>query len=299
MTFHNNEVAIDTALVQRLLAAQFPQWSTLPLTRAQSSGTDNVLYRLGEELAVRLPRLKSAAGQVEKERLWLPQLAPHLPLAIPTPLAVGAPDEGYPWPWAVYPWFQGEDAITGRIDDLGEAALTMAQFVNAMQQIKLAEGATPPPCPRDMSLQVRDAKVHQAIAELEGLIDPKAAALVWEEALQSLEWQGPPVWIHADLHAGNWLVDQGRICAVIDFGCVGVGDPAWDMLAAWSILTAGTRDIFRTALQVDDATWARGRGFALSMGLIALPYYKDTNPVFAGVAKRMLDEILLVTGLEL
>lgn len=288
---HANEVEIDASLVKQLLAAQFPQWAELPLKRVKSSGTDNAIFRLGEDMAVRMPRIEWATGQAEMEQLWLPRLAPHLPLAIPAPLAIGVPAEGYPWQWAVYRWFKGEDAIIGRIDDLGQAATVMAQFVAAMQQIDLAD-VTPPASSRGMSLAPRDTGVRKAIAELQGIIDQGTATLAWEAALKAPEWQGPAVWIHGDLHAGNLLIEQGRISTVIDFGCMGLGDPAWDMLFAWSILTAETREIFRVALQPDDATWARGRGYALSMGLFALPYYKDTNPVFAGVARRIIDEVL-------
>ncbi|WP_200961687.1 phosphotransferase [Paenibacillus sp. Soil724D2] len=288
---HDNELEIDASLVKRLLAAQFPQWAELPLKRVNSSGTDNAIFRLGEDMAVRMPRIEGATGQAEREQLWLPKLAPHLPLAIPSPLAIGVPAEGYPWQWAVYRWFNGEDAIIGRIDDLGQAATVMAQFVAAMQRIDLAD-VTPPASSRGMSLEKRDNVVRKAIAELQDMIDQDTATLAWEAALKAPEWDGPAVWIHGDIHAGNLLIEQGRISTVIDFGCMGLGDPAWDMLFAWSILNAETRVIFRRELRPDDATWARGRGYALSMGLIALPYYQDTNPVFAGVARRIIDEVL-------
>ncbi|SFS57199.1 aminoglycoside phosphotransferase family protein [Paenibacillus sp. BC26] len=289
---HNNEVQIDASLVKRLLEVQFPHWAELSLTRIKSSGTDNAIFRLGEELAVRLPRIDWATGQAELERIWLPKLAPHLPLAIPAPIAIGVPAEGYPWEWAVYRWFKGEDAIVGTIDDLGQAATDIAQFVDAMQRIDLGSEITPPPSSRGLSLAPRDLGVRKAIAELEGMIDQRSATLAWEEALRAPDWQGAGVWIHGDIHAGNLLIEQGRISAVIDFGCMGLGDPACDMLFAWSILTGETRPIFQAELQPDDATWARGRGYALSMGLIALPYYKDTNPVFASVAKRIINEVL-------
>ncbi|WP_239710798.1 phosphotransferase [Paenibacillus sp. 19GGS1-52] len=288
---HANEVEIDASLVKRLLAAQFPQWAELPLKRVKSSGTDNAIFRLGEDMAVRMPRIEWATGQAEMEHLWLPRLAPHLPLAIPAPLAIGMPAEGYPWQWAVYQWFKGEDAIVGRIDDLEKAATVMAQFIAAMKRINLAD-VTLPASSRGMTLAPRDTGVRKAIEELKGMIDQGAATLAWESALKAPEWQGPGVWIHGDIHAGNLIIEQGQIAAVIDFGCMGLGDPACDMLFAWSILTTETREIFRAVLQPDEATWARGRGYALSMGLFALPYYKDTNPVFAGVARHIIDEVL-------
>lgn len=238
-----------------------------------------------------MPRIEWATGQAEMEHFWLPKLAPHLPLAIPAPLAIGVPAEGYPWQWAVYRWFKGEDAIVGRIDDLGQAAAEMAQFIDSLHRINFAD-VTPPASSRGMSLGPRDTGVRKAIAELQGMIDQGTATLAWESALKAPEWQGPGVWIHGDIHAGNLLIEQGRITTVIDFGCMGLGDPACDMLFAWSMLTAETREIFCAELQPDDATWDRGRGFALSLGLIALPYYKDTNPVFAGVVRRIIDEVL-------
>ncbi|MBD2868690.1 aminoglycoside phosphotransferase family protein [Paenibacillus arenilitoris] len=284
--------AIDETLVKRLLAAQFPQWAHLPLRKLASTGTDNAIYRLGDEMAVRLPRVEWAAGQAETEYAWLPKLAPHLPLAISQPLALGTPAEGYPWHWSVHRWLEGENATTGRIDDLRQAAIDLAGFVAALQRIDAA-GGPPPGFGRGMPLATRDAYVRDAIAQLHGTIDTEAAALAWDVSLKAPVWQGQPVWIHADIHAGNLLVDRGRISAVIDFGGVGVGDPAGDLLVAWSVLTADTRPVFREALRPDDATWARGRGWALSVGLIALPYYRDTNPVVAAISRHMVDEVLI------
>ncbi|REE67952.1 aminoglycoside phosphotransferase (APT) family kinase protein [Paenibacillus taihuensis] len=288
---HENEVFVDDALVRRLLMGQFPQWAELPLKRVESTGTDNAIYRLGDELAVRLPRIDWATGQAEKELYWLPKLASHLPLAIPAPIAIGEPAEEYPWRWAVYRWFEGVDGIVGRIGDLDEAAKAMAQFVAALRRIDPAGGPLPVGSRRD-TLAKRDELVRKIIAELPGGIDQEAAAGAWDAAMKLPEWQGEPVWIHGDLHAGNLLLDQGRLSAVIDFGCMGVGDPAYDTLFAWSMLTSDTRETFRAELQPDEQEWERGKGFALSMGLIAYPYYKESNPLFAGVAKRIIDEVL-------
>lgn len=289
---HENEMFVNDALVRSLLAAQFPQWAMLPLKRVESTGTDNAIYLLGDALAVRLPRIEWATGQAEKELQWLPRLAPNLPLSIPAPIAIGEPAEGYPWRWAVYRWFEGVDAIVGRIGDLAEAAKAMAQFVAALRRIDPAGGPLPAGSRRD-TLAMRDELVRRIIAELPGgEIDREATAGAWDAAMKLPAWQGTPVWIHGDLHAGNLLIDEGRLSAVIDFGCMGVGDPAFDLLFAWSMLTAETREIFRAELQPDEQEWERGKGFALSMGLIAYPYYKESNPLFAGVAKRIIDEVL-------
>jgi aminoglycoside phosphotransferase (APT) family kinase protein len=291
---HVDEVDTDVSLVVRLLTAQFPQWADLPIKPVPSAGTDNALYRLGDDMAVRLPRIHWAAGQVNKEHEWLPRLAPFLPLAIPMPLAKGEPGEGYPWHWSVCRWLEGENATSERIANPRQAAIDLAQFVAALQQIDATGG--PPPGPdnsyRGEPLAMRDTGTREAIATLRGMLDAKAATALWNAAIEAPAWHGPPVWIHGDLQSGNLLAVDGRLSAVIDFGCLGVGDPACDVMAAWLFLPAETRAVFRNALQVDDATWARGRGWALWFGLIALPYYQSTNPVLAGIARRAIEEVL-------
>jgi aminoglycoside phosphotransferase (APT) family kinase protein len=292
---HADEADIDAALVRRLLAAQFPHWAALPLQPVRSAGTDNALYRLGEERVVRLPRIHWAVEQVEKEQAWLPRLAPRLPLAIPVPLAKGAPGEGYPWDWSVYRWLEGENIAIERLADPRQAATDLAQFVAAMQRIETTDG--PPPGPhnsfRGVPLAVRDAPTCAAIASLHGLLDDlDSVTAAWEAALHAGAWSGAPVWIHGDLQAGNLLTAQGRLHAVIDFGCLGVGDPACDLMVAWNLLSAETRSVFRETLQADDATWARGRGWALSVALIALPYYQTTNPALVAISRRAIAEVL-------
>jgi aminoglycoside phosphotransferase (APT) family kinase protein len=291
---HDDEVDVDVSLVGRLLAVQFPQWADLPIEPVHSAGTDNAIYRLGSDLAVRLPRIHRATGQMDKEHQWLPRLAPLLPLAIPVPLAKGTPGEGYPWQWSVYRWLAGENATIERIADPGQAARDLAHFIAALQRIDPTGG--PPPGPhnffRGVPLAMRDSETRAAIATLHGTLDASALTAAWEAALQAPAWHGLPIWIHGDLQPLNLLVQQGRLSAVIDFGGLGVGDPACDLIVAWNLLSTQTRDIFRAALPVDDATWARGRGWALSVGLIALPYYQSTNPVLAGIARRAIDEAL-------
>ena len=291
---HVDEVDTDVSLVGRLLAAQFPQWADLPIEPLRSAGTDNAIYRLGDDKAVRLPRIHGATGQVDKEHRWLPRLAPLLPLAIPVPLAKGTPGEGYPWHWSVYRWLEGENATIERIADPRQAATKLAQFIAALQRIDPTGG--PPPGQhnsfRGVPLAMRDAPTRAAIASLHGTLDADAATAAWEAALQAPAWHGPPVWLHGDLQSGNLLAVQGRLKAVIDLGCLGVGDPACDLQVAWNLLSTETRDVFRAALAVDDAAWARGRGWALSVGLIALPYYQGTNPVLAGISRYAIDEAL-------
>ncbi|GAC1577600.1 MAG: aminoglycoside phosphotransferase family protein [Ktedonobacteraceae bacterium] len=291
---HIDEVDVDVSLVGRLLAAQFPLWANLPIEPIHSVGTDNAIYRLGNDMAVRLPRIEGATWQVDKEHQWLPRLAPLLPLAIPTPLVKGTPGEGYPWHWSVYQWLEGETMTIEHIADPNQAACDLAQFVTALQRIDPSGGPHPGIHNffRGAPLLTRDAETRTAIASLDGMLDTSAVTAAWDAALQVPVWHGLSVWLHGDLSPLNLLVQQNRLSAVIDFGGLGVGDPACDLIVAWNFLSAETRDVFRTVLQVDDATWARGRGWALSVGLIALPYYQRTNPVLASISRHTIDEVL-------
>lgn len=285
---HADEIETDVALVRQLLAAQFPRWADLPLAPVRSAGTDNALYRLGDDMVVRLPRIHWAIGGMDKEHEWLPRLAPLLPLAIPVPLAQGTPGEGYPWQWSVYRWLDGEDATIAPFADLGQAARDLAHFIAALRRIDPTGG---PAASRGVPLSTRDAPTRAAIASLRGMLDTDAVTAAWEAALQAPAWDGPPVWIHTDLQPLNLLVERGRLCAIIDWEGLGVGDPACDLMLAWNLLSAETRNVFRATLAVDDAAWARGRGWALSVGLIALPYYQTTNPALAGIARHAIDEV--------
>ncbi|WP_328773818.1 aminoglycoside phosphotransferase family protein [Streptomyces sp. NBC_00286] len=281
--------AIDTSLVRRLIAAQFPRWADLPVARVESAGTANAMFRLGEDMAVRLPRIEGAAGDVEKEHRWLPRLAPSLPVAVPVPLVKSVPDGDFPWPWAVYRWLDGETPVDGRIADPSQVAKDLAEFVSALRRIDPEGG---PASYRSESLAARDTTTRAAIGELREVVDADAAAAVWEAALNAPAWPGPPVWIHADLQPGNVLITDGQLSAVIDFGCLGLGDPAVDLIAAWYVLPAQARAVFRSALERDDAAWQRGRGWALSIALDELRYYRETNPVMATIARRVIHAVL-------
>jgi aminoglycoside phosphotransferase (APT) family kinase protein len=292
---HPDEVDTDVALVGRLIAAQFPQWADLPIEPVRPAGTDNAIYRLGNDMAVRLPRVERATAALDKERRWLARLAPLLPLAIPVPLATGMPAEDYPWAWSVYRWLEGEAATGERIAELGRAATDLAQFVAALQRVDPTEG--PPPGAhnffRGVPLAMRDESTRTAMASLGSAIDVGAVTAAWEESLHAPEWGRAPVWIHGDLDSRNLLVEQGRLSGVIDWGGLGVGDPACDVMVAWKVLSADTRDIFRTTLSVDEPTWARARGWALSQSLMALSYYTlETNAVLVLEARRWLAEVL-------
>jgi aminoglycoside phosphotransferase (APT) family kinase protein len=285
---HADEIAAAPALAQRLVAAQFPHWADRRISRLDASGTGNTIYRLGDDMLLRLPRIERAAVALEKERTWLPRLATALPLSIPTPLGLGEPGEGYPYPWAVYRWLDGDVVDAGRLD-LHSAADDLGGFVSALRQVDAARG---PAASRGRPLRSRDRETRAAIEALRGTIDSDLAWTAWQEALATPLWHGRPVWIHGDLHAANLLARDGRLRAVIDFGSCGVGDPACDMMVAWTLLTEQTRPIFRERVQVDDPTWARGRGWALTFGIVAIPYYQTTNPQLTAVSRRAVDEAL-------
>jgi aminoglycoside phosphotransferase (APT) family kinase protein len=290
---HADQVNIDVSLVSQLVTAQFPQWAGLPIRPVEFGGWDNRTFHLGEHMTVRLPSGAAYARQVEKEHRWLPRLAPLLPLPIPVPLALGAPAHGYPWPWSIYRWLEGETAAIERIADLSQFATALAQFLTALQRIDATGG--PPPGRHNFfrggPLAIYDGETRQAIATLDGRIDSDAVTAVWEAALAT-PWHGSPVWVHGDVSAGNLLVKRGRLSAVIDFGSSGVGDPACDLAIAWTLLDGESRDAFRAALPLDRATWARGRGWTLWKGLITLARHLSTNPVEAGEARRVVDEVL-------
>ncbi len=243
---HDDEIDVALSLVNRLVAGQFPEWAGLPIRPINSAGTDNAIFRLGDNMAVRLPRRPVAAEQLEKEHRWLPGIAPQLPLDVPVPLALGMPAEGYPLPWSVCRWLEGENAVFAPIADLREAATALAQFVSALQKIAPTDGPQPGAHNffRGVPLRNRDAQTRTAIASLHGIIDTDAVMDAWEAALNAPTWDGPPVWLHGDIHAGNLLVQQGRISAVIDFGGLGIGDPACDLMVGWTLLSAETRRRF-------------------------------------------------------
>jgi aminoglycoside phosphotransferase (APT) family kinase protein len=288
-----DEVNIDVSLVRRLVAAQFPQWGDLPIKPVEHGGWDNRTFHLGEHMSVRLPSGPWYALQVEKEQNWLPKLGPLLPLPIPVPLAMGVPAEGYPWHWSVYSWIEGETASSERIADLRPFAISLAEFLVALQRIDATGG--PPPGRHNFfrggPLTVYDGETRQALAALKGQIDTDAAGEVWEAALVTT-WHGSPVWFHGDVAAGNLLVKGGRLGAVIDFGTSGVGDPSCDLAITWTLFEGESRETFRAALHLDDATWARGRGWTLWKALITLAEHIGTNPLEAGRTRRVIDEVL-------
>jgi aminoglycoside phosphotransferase (APT) family kinase protein len=286
---HADEIDSTSALVSRLVTEQFPEWGHLSVERFESTGTSNAIFRLGDELSVRLPRVPRATTQADKEHRWLPRLAPDLPLAIPVPVAYGSPSDAFAYPWLVTRWIDGEPAHEERVPAPAQLADRLAEFVRTLSKLDPTGG---PPTRRGAPLISEDDGVREALAQLGGSIDTAAAARAWEDALAAPAWVGPPTWLHGDLMPGNLLLRDGELVAVIDFGSLGVGDPAADLIPAWNLLPGDVRPRYRDALDVDEPTWRRGRGWALSMALKQLPYYALTNPSMAANARFAIAAVL-------
>jgi aminoglycoside phosphotransferase (APT) family kinase protein len=281
---------IDAALVRRLVDTQFPHWAALPLSRLQPAGSDHEIYRLGDELSVRMPRHAEAVGQARQEAKWLPRLAPRLPLPVPVPVAVGEPDPDYPWPWAVNRWIEGRVATVEALSESTATAVDLAQFLVALQRLTTEDVSSTDFGGRPLA--DRDHATRAAVARVGGVFDGGAMTDLWNAALSAPGWQRPAVWFHGDLHPGNLLTVDGRLSAVIDFGELGIGDPACDLTIAFTLMTARTRAVFREALGVDDDTWMRGRGWALATGLNAYTSYAAVNPRVAAATTWQITEAL-------
>jgi aminoglycoside phosphotransferase (APT) family kinase protein len=282
---HLDELEIDGALVRRLLAEQFPEWAHQPISRVEPDGTVNAIFRLGDEFSVRLARREGPTEPGGKEIEWLPKLAPLLPVEVPVPVAQGRPSAEYPWFWQIHTWVEGETVAVDEIDAIG-AARDLAALIGTMQRLDPA-GAPPG---RGISLAKRDEEFRYWLERFEG--GPTVTA-AWDRALSAPHWDGPPVWHHGDLDVRNWLLRDGRISGVIDWGSMGVGDPACDVMVAWKLHSPAARDAFRSALPTDDATWERARGWVLSQAVAILAYYTPkNNPALFEEAESWLDLVL-------
>lgn len=291
---HQDELIIDVSMVRQLVATQFPQWATLPVRAVVSTGTDNTLFRLGDEMVVRFPRVEWAVSQVAKEHEWLPVLAPHLTTPISTPLALGTPAKGYPWQWSVQRWIEGTNAIVTDVHDDEGVATALGQFVNELHAIDATHGPHTGAhnFNRGVPLVVRDAATQAALDASREFVDVDALRRIWQDALALPVWSCAGVWVHGDLAPGNILVHGGQLAAVIDFGGLGVGDPAVDMLIAWNYLSPRARQRFRQTVKVAEATWHRGRAWALSVAVIQLPYYYHTNLTLRDNALHTIHAVL-------
>jgi aminoglycoside phosphotransferase (APT) family kinase protein len=291
-----NKADITPAVVAGLVAEQFPQWADLRVERVEIDGWDNATFRLGDELSVRLPSADGYVAQVDKEHRWLSILARHLPLPIPEPVAMGHPGGGFARPWSIYRWIEGDPASLAPIADLTGFATDLARFLAALYTVDANDG--PPPgwhnffrgaslktFAAEMKTKRLDADAGRSIELLSDEIDAEAATEVWEAALASV-WDRPPVWVHGDVSPSNLLVIDGRLRAVIDFGCAGVGDPACDLVMAWNFFAGESRDEFRRGLPFDDVTWARARGWALWKALITIVREREGGENALTAARR-------------
>jgi aminoglycoside phosphotransferase (APT) family kinase protein len=284
---HDGEVAMDVSLVDDLIRTQFPRWHGLPVTHVKHGGTDHAIYRLGDEFAVRLPRIEWSKNQAERDAVTLPKLVPHLPFAVPETLELGEPTENYPYRWSVVRWLSGDIATIDEVDD--NTAIRLAELVQALHEID-ATGEPWTTYRGRLDHAGSDDRVRESIAELGD--DPRLLAL-WQAVLDAPHWDQPGRWLHADLHQGNLLFTDRALTGVIDWGCAGVGDPAADLMTAWLFLDERGRKAFRRELaEFDDATWLRAQGWALELAVVALPYYRETNPFLACVARHTIDQLL-------
>ena len=283
-------MAITADLVASLVAEQFPQWRDLPVRPVARCGNDNRTFHLGDELLVRLPSAAGYAPQAEREYAWLPVLGPRLTLPIPAPLAQGRPTARYPFCFTINRYLPGEPATRDNVADLGRFARDVARFLVELQAIDPAGG--PPAgaanCFRGASLAVYDGETRRF---LRALADELPVGILWDRWRQALggPWRGPDVWLHGDVAPDNLLVDQGRLCAVIDFGIMAVGDPACDYALAWTFLDAPARGVFFETVGCDQAAIARGRGWALWKAVIT---YHDADCERADNARYVIDQIL-------
>lgn len=284
-------------IVSALIQTQFPQWKDLPIKPVKNSGWDNHTFHLGDDMLVRLPSAAAYAPQVEKEQQWLPILASQLPLEIPKPVAQGKPTNAFPWAWSVYQWIEGESLSHTENLDLCDIAKPLARFLQALHKIDSAGGPVPSQGNffRGGSLATYDAETRQAIAVLKNKIDADAATKLWESAL-STQWTYNPVWVHGDVSSGNLLIKDGCLSAVIDFGLCAVGDPACDLVIAWTLFEGESREIFCKNLNLDAETWARARAWALWKALIIAAGLTETNAAEAAKASYIIDVVLKDDG---
>ncbi|MBS7696816.1 MULTISPECIES: aminoglycoside phosphotransferase family protein [unclassified Chelatococcus] len=285
-------IEIDADLVRRLVAEQFPSLAHLAVAPVVPGGWDNRTFRLGGTMLVRLPSAARYVAQVAKEHRWLPVLAPDLPLPIPVPVARGQPSAEYPWPWSIYQWLPGDPAAADLHADLSRIARSLADFLGALHRIDACDGPLPGQhnFHRGGRLAEYESEVHAALAILHNKIDTSVMEDVWARALAS-RWERPPVWVHGDVSGGNLLVRDGNLSAVIDFGSSAVGDPACDLVIAWTLFSGASREIFRGALSLDEATWSRARGWALWKALVTIAA-SGTNLHQAETSWQIIAEVL-------
>jgi len=295
MKFNITPPKITVSLVKNLIEEQFPQYTHLPILEVEKQGHDNRTFRLGKEMLVRLPSSEGYVRQVEKEHKWLKVLAPHLPLPVPEPIAMGKPSLYYPWIWSIYRWLDGKSANSIEVDDelLNSIALELAHFLKALHQFDPAGAPTPGLHNwwRAAHTSVYDSETRALIIKLKHLIDESKATSIWERAIAS-KWNKDPVWVHGDVASGNILVKDNKLGSIIDFGCMGIGDPACDLTIAWTFCKNKSREKFRSSMDLDSDTWDRARGWALWKALYELSKVKDESSPEALTQRQIINDVL-------
>ncbi|MFK7824157.1 MAG: aminoglycoside phosphotransferase family protein [Oligoflexales bacterium] len=286
---HDDEVDIDVTIVKHLIAKQFPQYDRQVVSALVPSGTDNKMFKLGLDKIVRLPRTSGAVASLQKEEKWLPIIGENLPTAVPIPIHAGEPTKEYPFPWLIIPFISGSTPGLSNPLDGEQAAFDLAKFIGAMQQ-QDTNGA--PLCTRGQHIKNRDSAVRKSVELLGDEYDLDQLLEIWNDSVNTPRWEGPSCWIHGDLHVGNILSNGGKINAIVDFGLCGVGEPSCDFMPAWTLLKKENREKFRSLINADENCWKRARGWAFSMGVLGYPYYKNTNPIFASIAKNAMDQAI-------
>ncbi len=290
LQMHAAEIAIDTDLVQRLLKEQFMRLVRKQRHILETSGTVNAICRLDDDLYVRLPRTAAWSANIDREARWLVKLAPQLSLEVPKLYSLGTPTEAFPHPWAIYFWIEGQPYAAGIVENEIQMARDLANFVQELRAIDV-ELPDAPPAGRKPLAEL-DEMTRNAIDASAEFLDPAQLHAVWDALSTAPRWDGTPVWMHGDLLPANLIIREDKLAAVIDFGGTGIGDPAMDVVPAWSVFGAAARAVYREALAVEDGTWQRAKAYALHQALIGIPYYAETNPEFVKMALRTVNEIL-------
>lgn len=286
---HEDELDVDETLVRKLLSSQHPEWARLSLTPIRSSGSDHALFRLGDDYVIRLPRVGWATQGINKEYEWVPKIAQNLTIPVSKPIFKGQPESYYPHFWIVHAWNDGHNPEFEQNDEYLELVKELAAFLNEFHDIKLIGG---PASRRGVPLKNLSEETLTSLNQLDDEVDKNYFTELWNYLVCIPNWERAPVWVHGDFLPGNILVENNHLTAVIDFSDVGIGDPACDLVIAWSLLNKKSREVFKNYLKnIDENTWERGRGWALSIALIMLPYYMDTNPYYALLAKRMIKAV--------
>lgn len=252
-----------------MITDQFPQWASLPVRPVATSGWDNRTFHLGDKMSVRLPSAAHYAAQVGKEHAWLPRLAPHLPLPIPAPLAMGLPSQGYPYCWSVMRWLDGTCANETEVIDKHPIAVQLAAFLRALHAAPVPGGPLPGAhnFHRGGDLKIYQDDVTRCLNVLGTRIDTPKVKAIWDRAIAT-SWTAPPVWLHGDVAPGNFLIADNKLSAVIDFGGCGIGDPACDLTIAWTYFDGPARAAFIHHMNYDTNTWACAKGWGIWKALL-------------------------------